>query len=221
VLVLGVASQRGYVLALAGVVQVGEGRVVELEVGAAEVAQGPKLVGVGGGEVLPEPLEVGVDVLVDGRPAAAVVDHARGWDRELRRRRRHGLLQEPEGVGEDGLLEVHALLDPQRRRGELYRPLGVAELHAHVVLSLLHAAEPVDKVHVPGGAAELPVRRRPQANLLLHPDDLAYGPVLYGPQLVRGGAACGKILAGSQELGGTQQAPDVVGAEGRFRAGQG
>jgi len=128
------------------------------------------------------------------------VDHAGGWDRELRRRRRHGLFEEPEGVGEDGLPEMNAPLDPQRRWGELYGSLGVAELHAHVVLRPLHAAKPVDKVHVPGGPAELPVRRGLQAHLLLHPDDLAYRLVLRGPQPVRGYAARGKVLAGPQKL---------------------
>ena len=110
---------------------------------------------------------------------------------------------------------------PQRRRGELYRPFGVAELHAHVVLRPLHAAEPVDKVHVPRGAAELPVRRGLEAHLLLHPHDLTDRPILRGPQVVRRDASGGKVLAGPQKLGGTQQAPDVVGAERRCRAGHG
>jgi hypothetical protein len=115
---------------------------------------------------------------VAAAPAATVVDHAGGGDRELGRRRRHRPCQEPEGVGEDGLPKVHALLDPRRRRGELLHPFGVAEFHAHVVLGILDDAQPLDKVHVPGGAAELAVGGGSRAHLLLHPDGLAYRPVL-------------------------------------------
>jgi hypothetical protein len=44
VLVLGIAPQRGDVLALLGVVEIGEARVVELQVGAAELPQRPGLI---------------------------------------------------------------------------------------------------------------------------------------------------------------------------------
>ena len=61
VLVLGVAADLGDVLALLGVVEVGERGVVELQVGAAGVAEPADLLGVGGGEVGPERVELGVD----------------------------------------------------------------------------------------------------------------------------------------------------------------
>ena len=51
VLALGVAADRGGVRPLRRVVEVGEARVVELEVGAAELAEPPHLLAVGGGEV--------------------------------------------------------------------------------------------------------------------------------------------------------------------------
>jgi hypothetical protein len=59
VLVLGVAADRAHVLALLGVVEVREARVVELQVAAAELADRAHLVGVGVGEVAPELVEVG------------------------------------------------------------------------------------------------------------------------------------------------------------------
>ena len=83
-------------------------------------------------------------------------------------------LQERERVGEDRLLEPDRPVDPQRGRGELDRPCVVAELARACVSSAWRdAAELVDEVHVPGGAAELPVGGRLQADLLLHPHDLA------------------------------------------------
>ena len=55
--------------ALVGVVHVGEARVVELEVRAAELAQSPHLLAVGGGQVGPERIEVGVDAgSIEARP---------------------------------------------------------------------------------------------------------------------------------------------------------
>ena len=62
VLVLGVAADRRDVVALLRVVQVREARVVELEVGAAELAEPAHLLAVRGGQVGPELVEVGVDV---------------------------------------------------------------------------------------------------------------------------------------------------------------
>ena len=85
VLVLRVAALRGDHRPLRGVVEVGEAGVVELQVGAAELAEAAYLLGVGVGQVGPERVEVGVDRRVDRGPAAAVVHHARRRDRQLRR----------------------------------------------------------------------------------------------------------------------------------------
>ncbi len=99
---VGVAADRLDVLALRGVVDVGEARVIELQVAAAEVVDALELLGVGGGEVVPEDVEVGIHIAIDRRVAAAVVDHARRRDRQLRRLVRVGVVaHEREGVGED------------------------------------------------------------------------------------------------------------------------
>src|SRR5580700_1520542 len=66
------------------VVEVGQAGAVELEVGAAQGGQPGDLVGVGGGQVAPELLDVRVDLRVDRGGAAAVVDHVRRRDRQLR-----------------------------------------------------------------------------------------------------------------------------------------
>ena len=72
--------------ALRRIVQVGQPGVVELQVAAAELGERGDLGGVGGRQVGEELLEIGVDGAVDGRRAAAEVDHARRRDRQLRRR---------------------------------------------------------------------------------------------------------------------------------------
>ena len=57
------------VLALRRVVEVGEARVVELEVRAAELAEAAHLLAVGGGQVGPERVEVRVDAgSIEARP---------------------------------------------------------------------------------------------------------------------------------------------------------
>src|SRR6185437_9721224 len=81
---LGVVTAFGELGALGRVVQVGQRGVVELQVGAAQRVQPGYLVGVGGGQVVPELVRVGVDLLVDGGRAAAVVDHVRRRDGQLR-----------------------------------------------------------------------------------------------------------------------------------------
>ena len=161
-------------------------------------------------------VEVGVDVLVDRRPAAAVVDHARRGDRQLRRRGRHARLQEPEVVGEDRLLERDRRVDVQRGRRELERALGVAELDLHRS-SCARVTPPsaVDEVHVPRGAAELAVGGRAQPDLLLLAHDVADRLVLDRRAARR--RRCGpglEVLAGLQQPRRAQQAADVVGAEG-------
>ena len=63
--VLGVVAATGDLNPLLGVIEIGQARVVELEVGTAELAQTADLLGIGGAEVAPELLDVGVDVTVD------------------------------------------------------------------------------------------------------------------------------------------------------------
>ena len=218
VLVLGVAADRAHVLALGRVVEVGEARVVELQVGAAQLAETPDLLGVGGGQVRPERVQVGVERLVDRRPAAAVVDHARRRDRELRRllaapRR----LQELERVAEDRRRQPDPVVDVQRRRRELDRALLVAELHMQrLVEHLGDAVELVDEVHVPRRAAELAVGHGAQARRR------AGARPRRGSRRPRSRAARRRrsrrrrtARRASQQLRRAQQAADVVGAERR------
>ena len=167
VLAVGIAADRGDVLALMRVVQVGEARVVELEVAAAELAEAPYLFPISSGQVGPEGVEIRIDRLVDRGAAAAVVDHARRGDRQLRRGTVDRVAQEGEVVAEDRLAEADPAVDVHRGRGELDRAFLVAELDLQLARRLADAVERVDEVHVPRGAAELAVGRRLEPGLAL------------------------------------------------------
>ena len=157
-------------LALLRVVEVGQAGVVELEVGAAEVGDAAQLLGVRRGEVGPELVELGVDGLVDGGTTAAVVDHARRRDRQLRGEAvgglSHGLLQELERVAEDRVAERDAVVHLQRGGLEVEVAVGVVEVHLHLLVGVaVDALELVDEVHVPRRTTELAVRRGLQAGV--------------------------------------------------------
>ena len=200
-----------------GVVEVGQARVVELEVGAAEVRDPAQLLGVRRGQVGPERLEVGVDVLVDRRPAAAVVHHARRRDGQLRGQPLgglpHGLGEERERVAEDRLAERHLVVHPQRGGLEVQVALGVAEVHLQLLVGAADALELVDEVHVPRGTSQLAVRGRLQAGVALQADDLGDRLVLDLAQGVRVDLPGGVPGPGLEQRGRPQQAADVVGAE--------
>src|SRR5262249_38978870 len=91
--------------------------------------------------------------------------------------------------------------------------LLVVELDLDLAGLFRDPVELVDEVHVPRGAAELAVGGGLQPDLLLLPHDLADRIVLDAAKLRRVDAAGSEVVASLQELGGTQQAADVVGAE--------
>src|SRR5690606_36458843 len=120
-----------------------------------------------------------------------------------------------EVVGEDRLLEPDPVVHPQRGRGELDVPGLVVEPHLDLLVGRADPAEPVDEVHVPGRAAELPVGGRPQPRLALHAHDVADRGVLDRGEPGGVDAALRVVLPRGEELGRTQQAADVVGPERR------
>ncbi len=146
-----VAADRLDVLALGRVVDVGEAGVVELQVAAAELVGAVHLLGVGLDEVIPEGVDIRIDVAIDRRVAAAVMDHARRRDRQLRRLPGVRVVtQEGEGVGEDRLAQPDLAGDAHRRRRVVVGALLVLELDVQrLALDLGDALELVDEVHVP------------------------------------------------------------------------
>ena len=94
-------------------------------------------------------------------------------------------LQEREVVAEDGVVERTSLPSTRSAAGvNSIVALGVVELDRRGRPALRDAAELVDEVHVPGGAAELAVGRRLQADVLLHAHRVADGLVLDRAQLL-------------------------------------
>ena len=210
-----VAADLGDVRALRGVVHVGEARVVELQVGAAELAEPPHLLRVGRGQVGPERVEVRVHLGVDRSPAAAVVDHARRRDRQLRHRSVGAVLHEPKVVAEDRLRYAESPVDVHRGRREIDVAVGPVELNGQASLQLRHTVERVDEVHVPRRAPELAVGGRPQADLGLLANRLADRLVLDRAQRVTVDRAPRERGTGLEQLRRAQQAAHVVGAERR------
>jgi hypothetical protein len=196
VLVLGVVAPPGEHCPLPGIVEVGQAGVVELQVGAPEIAERRHLRSVGGAQVIPEPVDVRVHRRVDGRRPAPVVDHARRGDRQLGRRRGGHLPEGPEVVAEDRFGQSHRAVDRERRRLERQVANVVVELDPQGLLGRADPAQAVDEIHVPGGSPQLTVRRRPEADVLLHPHQPADGVVLHGAQLVGRDPTGGEVVAG-------------------------
>ena len=164
------------VLPLGRVVDVGEARIVELQIAAAQRVGAAQLFGVGRGQVVPEVLHVGIYRLLDRGVAAAVVDHAGRGDRQLRGLPGIGVVaQEGERVREDGLADTDLAANPHRGGRVVVLALVVAELHVeHLAGDLLDPLERVDEIHVPRGPSKLAVGDRLQTGLALeldHPDD--------------------------------------------------
>ena len=217
--VVGVAALRGDQRALLRVVEVGEAGVVELEVGAAELGHPPHLLGVRRGEVGPERLEVRVDRLVDRGPAAAVVDHVRRGDGQLRDLvALDHRLQERERVAEDRVPEPDPVVDAQRGGLEVEVAALVVEVHRQLLVGRVDTLELVDEVHVPRRTPELAVGRRTDAGLALERDDVADRGVLDLSQAVVVELARPVSGAGGEEVRRSEQASDVVGTERRERA---
>ena len=211
VLVLGVTADPGDELALAGVVHVREARVVELEVGAAELGEPAELFTIGGDDVVPELVEVVVDGL-DRGAACAVVEHARRGNGQLRGRGRGLRAEELEVVREDRLPEPDPAAEAEERpaAGRLDPPALVTLDRRVLGGDDLDAVERGAEVVHPRAAPELAVGRGPEADLLLHAHDRRDRLVLERAEVPR------VLGAGMQELGRAQQAADVICAKRRL-----
>ena len=182
---VGILAAGDHLLAEVGVAQVGEADVVHLEVAATGGVERVDLGAVGGDEVVPELVEVGVHVAVDHLRTAHQVRHARPRDRDLRDRLRRRIGEEREVVDEDRLVEVD-LADDDRDR----RALTLArEVLRSLALGGADPAERGEEVEVPPVATELAVGDGWQADRLLLGHHFRDRFVLDRAQLL-GAAAC-------------------------------
>ena len=129
--------------------------------------------------------------------------------------RAHVLPQEGEVLPEDRVRQMHLAADAQRGRRPFDGAGRVGELDRELAGRRGDPAQLVDEVHMPGGAAELPVGGGLQAYLLLHPHGLDDLLVLDLPQLRGRDPARREVLARPVQARRAQQAADVVGAERR------
>src|SRR5215469_8224812 len=147
------------------------------------------------------------------------MDHAQGRDRKLWHCRLDGVTKERECIPEDRMLELHRCYDMRGWGRPFVGLLVVVERDPdRVVLNLLDPAKLIYEVHVPGFAALLSIGRRPQPDLLLHPNHHADGVVLDVAKLAGDDPSRGEVVSGPQHVPGTQQAADVIGAEWRAAA---
>ena len=148
------------------------------------------------------------------------MDHARRWDRQLRRLLRGGVVpQEHKRVGEDRVRQRDPADLHRGRRVVVLLAGCVAELDVEALtLDLAYAPQRIDEVHVPGRAAQLAVGDALQAGHALALDQLRDRGVLdrSQPGVVKRPSAV--VGSGTRQLGRAQQAADVVGAERGCRA---
>ena len=169
VLGLGAVAQHG---APRGIVEKRETGIVELQIGAAERGEAFDLLAVDRGEIGVEHLPVGIDVAVDAA-AGRIMHHRRRGNGELRHRLGRDGSEEREILGEDRVVEPHALADPIGHEFEIERAGCGAERYLHRIGQLLDAADRVFEIHEPVDAAELAVGHRLKPDVLLAAHDLA------------------------------------------------
>ena len=93
--------------------------------------------------------------------------------------------------------------------------VGLAEARDIFAVMGLDALEPFEEIDVEIGAAELAIGDRLEADILLSVDDLANAFVLERVQVLSRKLAGGEFFAGRLEAFGSQEAADMIGAEGR------
>jgi hypothetical protein len=141
------------------------------------------------------------------------MQHGRRWNRHLRRTLRHGI--EKREVRDLDRLDVpHGRRDFHHRRRKFHVALRRVELHRDTAFGL-DPCELFEEVDMEIRAPELAVGDSGQAGVLLEVDDVANRRVLGHAQLRLRDFAFGAAVARGEELGGTKEAADVVGAKRR------
>ena len=210
---VGIVAAVAQHLALRVVAEIGDEHLVELQVGAARLAEGAHRLAVGLPEVGEERLHVGIDRFLDRLPAAAEMQRGRRGDRHLRHRRRHRL-EEPEMLDHRMAGEVDPPVDVQ----SLGLGLGPFELQALRHADQLDAVEVFEEIVVPPRAAELAIGRELQSAFLLLGDYLPDLRILNRLEMIGADFTVLAFRACVLDRRRTQEAADMVGAEWRLGA---
>ena len=215
---VGVRERVGVVAALDGalphhrIAQVGEVRVVELDVPATGGVQGVDLLAIYRRQIGEEHLEVGVGVDVDPRPTATEVHHRRRGNGDLRRLGGHRC--EVLVVGDLDVVRTPQRADHRQLRRCQVDGLGGVGAGGDVARHR-DPLELFEEVEVEPRPAELAVRHGSHADRFELGDRVGDRDILGLAELGGGDRAVGTLLAGGQHGRWTQQAADVVGAERR------
>ena len=211
---VGIVAAAARAFAQLRIAQIGEVRVIELEIGAAGLPERFDLVAIALGDVRVEALHVRVGVLADGAAPAAEMQHGRRRDRHLGQAL-GDRLQKIE-VGELDRLRM-AQLSCHVQHGRSHADLVAAGRMKTGSDSASHfdAFDLLQKVDVEIGAAVLAVGDALQPQILLEPDDGANRAVFDCAQIRFGDGALLMLFARLQQFLRTQKAADVVRAERR------
>ncbi len=203
------------------IAQPGKRRVVELQIGAAKSGEPCNLVAIHGGEIGNQVVAARIDLVIRGRAGNAchrAMQHAGRGNCQLRRRGRDGF-EETKVLAEDRPGQPDLLVYPDGIGGEFQVFLAAMEGHAHLFRQLGDAGDLVEEIHMPGSPTDLAVGDALQPNLLLQLHQAADCGIFDRPQLLGRDQAGLMILARLADVGGAQQAADMIGSKRRLLAG--
>ena len=202
---------------LFGVAEIGDVRLVQLQVAATGRGEVLDRRGIGGAEVGEEAGHVRIGMGIHRPPPATEMQHGGRGD-GLLRHGRAGMRRDEAEILDEGMRQV-------ADRAIHLQPIGLGlaalELDALVALIHLDAAKPGEEVEMPEGAAILAIGNRLQAIGLLLSDRFDDGGILGGAET--GGIQRARSMrgAGLPQRHRAQQAADHVGAERRLALGHG
>src|SRR6476646_2357359 len=202
-----------------GVAEIGEIDLVELEIAAAGVAAGTQRLAVALAEVAIEIVHVGIDLDRHGiAPVAEMQRRGRGNGHFRRRlvRGRFGMRGDEFEMLDHRMRAVATeLADHAQHHG-----LGLRALELDLALAEIgfDAVELAEEIVVPKGAAKLAVSHGTKPRFLLLADDGLDLAVFDRLEFFGGDLAALALGARLLEDGGTQEAPDMIGANRRLGA---
>src|SRR3984957_18653531 len=191
------------------IAEIGEIGVVELEIAAATLGEIGDLVAIGGGEIVVEAFQLGVDAVADRLAAAAEMEHRRRGNADLGGLARCAFEEiEISPLDRRGMANLG--FDMHGRRPEAdFRAVVLAKLGGEFAIGDRDAVEFLKKIDMEKGAAKLAVRDAFEPDALLAPYNLSNAVVLDAPKFIGGKLARKKSLARPGEPARAAKAADI------------